>query len=43
MTARLILASTSPYRAALLARLGVDFATEAPGVDEAPIAGERPP
>ncbi len=31
---QLILASTSPYRRALLERLGVPFATEAPGVDE---------
>ncbi|HTW74277.1 MAG TPA: Maf family protein [Steroidobacteraceae bacterium] len=32
----LILASGSPYRRALLSRLGLDFLTETPGVDEAP-------
>jgi septum formation protein len=42
MKPRLVLASTSPYRAALLARLGVSFAIESPAVDEAPIAGESP-
>jgi septum formation protein len=30
----LVLASTSPYRSALLARLGLPFRCEAPGVDE---------
>lgn len=34
MTQRLILASTSRYRAALLSRLGIPFETEPPGVDE---------
>jgi septum formation protein len=43
MKPRLVLASSSPYRASLLARLGVDFATESPGIDEAVIAGELPP
>ncbi len=38
----LILASTSPYRRTLLERLGVPFAVEAPGVDEAYRAGEPP-
>ncbi len=33
----LILASTSKYRAELLAKLGWSFSTEAPGVDEAPM------
>lgn len=42
MKARLILASGSPYRASLLARLAVEFATEVPGVDEAAIQGELP-
>jgi septum formation protein len=42
MKARLILASGSPYRAALLTRLAVEFSTEVPGVDEAAIAGEQP-
>jgi septum formation protein len=36
----LILASSSPYRRALLARLGLDFETLAPGVREAPLEGE---
>jgi septum formation protein len=42
MAPRLYLASTSRYRADLLARLGVPFAVEAPGVDEARLAGEKP-
>jgi septum formation protein len=36
----LILASTSPYRRELLARLRLPFTVERPEVDEAPIAGE---
>ena len=36
----LILASTSPYRAALLERLGHPFNKAAPGIDETAIAGE---
>lgn len=40
---RLILASTSRYRAQLLARLGLAFEVAAPDVDEAPLAGEAPP
>jgi 7-methyl-GTP pyrophosphatase len=40
MSPVLILASTSPYRAALFARLGVEFRVEAPGVDESSLAGE---
>ncbi len=36
----LILASTSPYRRALLERLGLSFECRAPGVDEAPHGGE---
>jgi septum formation protein len=39
---RLILASTSPYRRELLARLGVPFETVAPEVDETPLPGESP-
>lgn len=39
----LILASTSPYRRGLLARLGLPFVVESPGVDEAVLAGETPP
>lgn len=38
----LILASTSRYRRALLERLGVPFAVEAPEVDEATLPGELP-
>ncbi len=39
---RLVLASTSPYRRELLARLGVPFEVAAPDVDETPFAGESP-
>jgi septum formation protein len=39
---RLVLASTSPYRRELLARLQVPFQTVAPDADEAPLAGETP-
>jgi len=41
-TRRLVLASTSPYRRQLLARLGVAFECAAPGVEEATLAGEPP-
>ena len=41
MPARLILASTSRYRANLLARLGLPFRAEAPGVAEAVLPDER--
>ena len=37
---RLVLASTSRYRAALLDRLGIAYAVDAPGVDEAALPGE---
>ena len=37
---RLILGSTSPYRSALLARLGLPFDTSAPDIDESPQDGE---
>jgi septum formation protein len=40
---RLILASTSPFRRELLARLGLPFATQAPGIDESPLPGENAP
>ena len=40
--APLILASTSPYRRALLERLGLSFSTAAPDVDERPHPGESP-
>lgn len=39
---RLILASTSAYRRALLERFGLDFATARPEVDETPHPGEAP-
>ena len=39
---RLVLASTSRYRADLLSRLGVPFAAVAPGVDEQALDGESP-
>ena len=38
----ILLASTSRHRRALLERLGLIFACEAPGTDEHPIAGEAP-
>ena len=38
----LILASTSTYRRDLLNRLGLAFEVYSPGVDETPLAGERP-
>jgi len=38
----LILASTSPYRRELLARLRLPFEVFSPGVDEAPLPGEAP-
>jgi hypothetical protein len=39
---QLILASTSPFRRQLLARLGLPFATAEPAVDETPLPGETP-
>ena len=42
MAARLVLASTSPYRRELLARLGIAFDTARPEVDETPLPGESP-
>ncbi|MGE4244329.1 Maf family protein [Ramlibacter sp.] len=39
---RLVLASTSPYRAQLLQRLGLPFETAAPDFDEAPLEDEAP-
>ena len=38
----LVLASTSVHRRQLLERLGLPFDCAAPGVDEAPLAGESP-
>lgn len=40
---RLILASTSPYRRELLARLRLPFETVRPEVDETPLPDEAPP
>lgn len=40
MQPRLILASTSAYRCTLLEKLGIDFNTAAPEVDESPKPGE---
>lgn len=37
----IILASSSPYRRQVLAKLGLDFSCEAPDIDEAPSAGEN--
>jgi septum formation protein len=39
---RLILASSSPYRRELLARLGIPFESAAPSIDEAARRGEAP-
>lgn len=41
-TRPLVLASTSRYRKALLARLGLAFEVVAPGVDETPLSAETP-
>jgi len=41
-TPLLVLASSSPYRSALLDRLGLPFITAAPQVDESPRPGEAP-
>lgn len=38
----LILASSSPYRRALLERLGLPFTSVSPAVDETPLPGEQP-
>jgi septum formation protein len=37
---KIILASSSPYRQALLSRLGLDFTIEAPDLDESPLTNE---
>jgi len=39
---RLVLASSSPYRRELLAKLGIPFESAAPGIDETALAGETP-
>ena len=38
----IVLASSSPYRRALLERLGLEFAWVAPAIDERPLEGETP-
>ncbi|PWG63235.1 Maf family protein [Spiribacter halobius] len=43
MAVRIVLASSSPYRAELLARLGLVFASDAPEIDESRHAGEAAP
>lgn len=40
---RLVLASTSPFRRELLARLGLPFSTQAPDADESHLPGEDAP
>ena len=40
--ARVVLASTSPYRRALLERLRIPFTVADPAVDETPLPGETP-
>ncbi|MFZ9642439.1 MAG: Maf family nucleotide pyrophosphatase [Candidatus Methylopumilus sp.] len=42
MMPTLILASSSPYRQALLARLGLPFEAISPEIDESPLDGEMP-
>jgi septum formation protein len=42
MLPRIVLGSTSRYRADLLRRLVPDFEQSAPGTDETPLAGEEP-
>ncbi len=42
MTPRLILGSSSPYRRALLGRLGLPFEVRVPDIDETPLDGEIP-
>lgn len=39
---KLLLASSSPYRQALLRKLGLDFSSCAPDIDESPTPGESP-
>ncbi len=39
----LVLASSSPYRRELLARLRLDFKTHSPDIDESPLSGETAP
>jgi 7-methyl-GTP pyrophosphatase len=39
---QLILGSSSPFRAELLAKLGLPFITASPDIDESPLVGETP-
>jgi len=39
---RLVLASTSPFRKAILQKLGLDFATASPDIEESMLANETP-
>jgi MAF protein len=39
---KLILASSSPFRKEILSKLGVDFTTNSPEIDETRLAGETP-
>lgn len=41
-TRALVLGSTSRYRKELLSRLGIEFLTDSPQVDETPFPGEKP-
>jgi septum formation protein len=41
-TSKLVLASSSSYRKELLARLGLPFIVDPPGIDEAPLPDEAP-
>lgn len=42
MASRIVLATQSPYKRQLLSRLVGDFVTDPSGIDESPLAGERP-
>jgi len=41
-SSRLVLASTSPFRKEILAKLGLAFETASPDIDESPLANETP-
>ncbi len=38
----LVLASSSPYRRELLSRLGIEFSSDSPEIDESPLPAEKP-
>lgn len=42
MMKTVVLATTSPYRKAILEKLGIEFTCAAPDIDETPVAGEIP-